>query len=211
MLVDDKKNLMFMRSNNTSSLKESFGKTFEIYDSERFFKEEVPVECRMFYSIDQDTYKWTRFYGQIDATRDFLRGKGYFIFTRVNEENSKNDIHYLSEEDGTLHFIINAIINGADVDIKDRLGWTPMHYASRGGKNKNVGILSVFDANINARDKLLQTPLHLAVMYRNLDTIVLLTQLGADVEARDIFGNTPSKLASDAEARVWLRILNERR
>ena len=100
----------------------------------------------------------------------------------------------------------NLIKNGAETNITDFDGSTPLHYAA---KNNNVELCTLLldnGANVNAADNTGQTPLHLAISSfedikdentKNQNTILcnLLLNRGANVNAKDIYGVTPLQLA----------------
>lgn len=86
--------------------------------------------------------------------------------------------------------------HGADVNIKDGVGCTPLHIAAAAyGLADVVEILLAGGARIDAIGRRGQTPLHDAAQARNLETVELLVCWGADVKAKDEDGKTPLDLA----------------
>ncbi|KAI5807719.1 ankyrin repeat-containing domain protein [Peziza echinospora] len=88
--------------------------------------------------------------------------------------------------------------HGCDIEAKDMLGRTALHYAVMLPEaSYTVGLLIEQGANANARDADLRTPLHLSChnMYggsTSLDRVLqLLLCVGADIEARDAKSMTP--------------------
>ena len=55
---------------------------------------------------------------------------------------------------------------GADVNVLDEDGVTPLHLAARNGRVGVVGVLLEHGANVGAEDKEGRTPLHVAVERR---------------------------------------------
>jgi len=53
--------------------------------------------------------------------------------------------------------------NGAELDIKDKDGKTPLHYASELGQDDTLEILINHKANPDIQDNKGRTPLHLAI------------------------------------------------
>ena len=87
--------------------------------------------------------------------------------------------------------------SGADASRTDRLGATPLHYAT---ENKDIlkTLLDVYSdtLNLNAADRFGSTALHWTVLQDNLASIQLLLQAGADVTCRDDLGRAPFELPS---------------
>lgn len=80
-----------------------------------------------------------------------------------------------------------------DVNIRNRRGFTPLHYAAwRGGTNA-INELLEFDADIRATSYSRKSVLHLAASRPDDDprAAELLLKAGADVNAADKWGNTP--------------------
>lgn len=93
---------------------------------------------------------------------------------------------------------LNMLLSsGADVNDRDRSGWTALHWAShhfaRWGDIKNqpscLRILIAHGANVNAKGNLGETPLGLGSW--SIDCIRILLKSGADVNAADAQGETP--------------------
>ncbi len=86
---------------------------------------------------------------------------------------------------------------GADVDAKDDLGLTPLHWASL--SNRPVDVIRALvkaRADVNARSNSGYAPLHSAAS-RSVDAVRALVELGADVNAQNKNnGNTPLHIAS---------------
>jgi ankyrin repeat protein len=89
-----------------------------------------------------------------------------------------------------------AINFGADVDVKNKWGDTPLHLA------KNVEIAKLLiekGADVNAKDNGGETPLHLASYNDSIELATLLLDRGADVGAKDDDGETPLDTAYSYE------------
>lgn len=82
---------------------------------------------------------------------------------------------------------------GADVNAKDNLGFTPLHFCSMLGQFDHVRALISCGADLEAMNNQGWTPLHTAVInYRgDIDTIRLLLENGAKIKARTNDGKTP--------------------
>ena len=82
---------------------------------------------------------------------------------------------------------------GADVDARDRNGWTPLGWASGGHHFKDGSVhrlLLAHGADVNARAVDGFTPLHRASEYGAPEVVRLLLEHGADVEAISVDGRT---------------------
>ena len=95
-----------------------------------------------------------------------------------------------------LHFaatkeIAELLINeGADVNAKDK-GWTPLYHAAWRGHKEVAELLIAKGADVNMKDVEGVTPLHLAADRGHTEVVELLITKGADVNAKDDEGETP--------------------
>ncbi len=90
--------------------------------------------------------------------------------------------------DGNIEAVKQAITDGADVNAKNRMGWTPLHQVA----TKEIAeLLIAKSADVNAKDTYNRTPLHRAVEGGRKETAELLIAEGADVNAKDDYGTTP--------------------
>ena len=85
---------------------------------------------------------------------------------------------------------------GADVNAKDKNGWTPLHQAANKGFPEIVKLLIKNGADVNVKDKDGWTPLHDALYWDLVGIAKLLIENGADVNAKDKRGETPIHKAS---------------
>ncbi len=130
----------------------------------------------------------------------------YFLFNGVSflKAYSKKQrvgisrLHRAMEKDDELSLTM-MLEEEASIKARDTQGRTPLHYAAKSGKHKNIGVLILFGkagkADIDARDTTGQTPLHKAVWFDNPDSVVALVANGADIKARDNSDQTPLDLA----------------
>lgn len=91
-----------------------------------------------------------------------------------------------------------ALLNaGADIEERNRQGWTPLMTASLKGQMDSVRFLLDRGADLHAVNAEGKSAIHYAAMRGGAETVRLLVRLGADVNAADTFGNfTPLHLAS---------------
>jgi ankyrin repeat protein len=85
------------------------------------------------------------------------------------------------------------LAEGIDVDARDSLGETPLHYV--GDTSDVAALLIAGGANVNAKDIDGRTPLHSAVSHGYKDVVALLIAEGSDINAKDNSGDTPLRVA----------------
>ena len=87
-----------------------------------------------------------------------------------------------------------AYADGIDLitisSVRNKLGATPLHVASRNGSNKILEYLSCFDVNFNVQDNGGGTLLHAAITGNQVDTVKLLLELGVDSSLKNKQGYT---------------------
>lgn len=88
-----------------------------------------------------------------------------------------------------------ATIDKTQINTRDELGQTALHWAAMFGYNHTVVLLIRLGADINAQDFHRITPLHNAAQNGHTDLIKLLVTLGADINACDEYGDTPLSIA----------------
>ncbi len=86
--------------------------------------------------------------------------------------------------------------NGADVDVRDRNGMTPLILAAKKGRSQIVRLLLEKGADVNAQDEVMGwTALILASALGYKSVVKLLLENGADVSIKDKNGMTALKYA----------------
>jgi ankyrin repeat protein len=114
---------------------------------------------------------------------------------------------YLDERGLTpVHKIVLGISNAslddylnlstADIDKKDVMGKTPLHFAAVRGDVDTVSILLQHEADPNVTSDALWTPLHEAAISSNYKTFRPLLMAGADVDALNARGHTALSMAA---------------
>jgi hypothetical protein len=98
---------------------------------------------------------------------------------------------------------------GADIEARDRNGYTPLLIAARNGTTDVLQVLLSRGAAPNARDKHGRTALHWTAELNRPQHLKLLLDHGADVNAEDGHGLTPLDLAVHHHRRQAERILRE--
>jgi ankyrin repeat protein len=98
---------------------------------------------------------------------------------------------------GTPEEVHALLIAGEDVNLADRGGLTPLHFAAQERRANVAGILLAAGAEVDAEDRNGNTPLSTAVFYSEGDgrVINLLRAAGADPWRANHHAQTPVGLA----------------
>jgi len=80
---------------------------------------------------------------------------------------------------------------GADINVSDVFGRTPLHRAAEDGRIYVVSLLITKGADVNARDGVNNTALHGAAHYGHKQVVEILIKGGADLNIKNIDGRTP--------------------
>ena len=92
---------------------------------------------------------------------------------------------------GNIESVKQHLDAGTDVNAKDDIGRTPLHWSTVFGKNEIVELLIAEGADINAKNRGGVTPLYDAAFKGRKEIAELLIAEGADVNAKDVDGETP--------------------
>ncbi len=93
---------------------------------------------------------------------------------------------------------------GADMEARDELGCTVLHYASFGNHPDRVRMLLDAGANKKAKDENGTTALMEAAQYDNLNCVQLLLDAGVDKAVKDEKGRTALDWAREGTGVAWL-------
>ena len=99
-------------------------------------------------------------------------------------------------ENGNYELVKAMIQNGNSMEVRDKMGFTPIFGAIVKNQMRVVQLLVDSGANTNAIDKFGGTPLHKAAEYDRVEAIKLLVRHGAQLEVRTTKGATPLHVAS---------------
>ena len=107
--------------------------------------------------------------------------------------------------------ILQALQAGANPNILDPKGRTPLHFMSGVGLAPAVVLLVHFGAQVNAQDQDGLTPLHMAAGYANARTLRVLVAAGADVELTGKGQGTPFEVVKGLGEYQWQQVFGEKK
>lgn len=109
---------------------------------------------------------------------------------KLGIKNSKKAVLFAAKKNKTvaLRYLVG---NGADVNISDALGYTPLHYVIQNENVKMIPFLVRFGACVDATSKAGVTPLHLAAKCRNHKVHKRLLEFAPEVLMMDDNQDTP--------------------
>jgi ankyrin repeat protein len=109
-----------------------------------------------------------------------------------------DNIGYLHNkvEENNIPEVLNIIEYGANINVTDCDGGTPLHLAAKYGHTQTAIALIERGADVNATDYDEATPLHLAIWKGKKEIAIALMDRGADVHAKNKRSWTPLHLAA---------------
>lgn len=105
-----------------------------------------------------------------------------------------------------VRFLLDS---GANANLRDRDGRTPLHWAANRGGIGLVKLLLDSGADVNARDNDKLTPLHAAARKDRREAAKLLLERGADLNAKDKSGKTPQATATELNFTEFAELLQQ--
>ena len=93
---------------------------------------------------------------------------------------------------GDIEAVKQLVDAGTDLNVKDKLDNTLLHYAALNGRKEIAKLLIAEGADVNAKGNQYKvTPLHFAALQSHYELAELLIAKGADVNAKAVTGDTP--------------------
>ena len=117
---------------------------------------------------------------------------GREIVSLLREYGACYDIHSASRLDDDERVAELLAVDPSLAHCTHGAGYTPLHFAARGGACASAALLIDAGADVNAYSVAELTPLHNAA---SVDVMALLIERGGDVDATDAKGRTPLFLA----------------
>ena len=137
---------------------------------------------------------YASFQGNIDALK-FLINYGADI--NVLTSRNLNVLHYAAQgnQPNSLVYFYLFHKDKIDLEITDKGGSTPLHWASYSSSAEMALYLINYGVDINKKDKNGNTPLHLAVIKNSYKMVQKLLQKGALSNIKNRESNTPKDIA----------------
>jgi len=109
----------------------------------------------------------------------------------------KTILHAIAKGDPTD--VRNHLLLGADVNQKNKQGWTPLHFCAVRGKTECARVLIKNGAVVDPLTGTQKTPLHFAAERNFLPLVKLLVESGANLSACDNEGWSPLHYAAEKD------------
>jgi ankyrin repeat protein len=119
----------------------------------------------------------------------------------INHENQQEELNQQlleAAQKSDVSNITTLLKAGADINAKDRDGYTPLHYATVDGHVDVVTLLLEHGAHVDEVNGEDETPLYLAVQSGCTDVVTLLLKHGAEINSTNWYGLTPLCCAAGA-------------
>lgn len=111
----------------------------------------------------------------------------YFNVIKYLDEIHNPDLKSNLQESSALL----EIPNSNNIEVRDKLGRTPLHLAAKAGDWDKVKLLCDYGADIEVQDMDGCTPMFLATQSGKLSVVTLLLYYGANINVKDMDGRTP--------------------
>ena len=112
------------------------------------------------------------------------------------DRGGRSPAHYAALA-GDVHALTEALNQGADPNLADKMGFTALHFAAQSGSVASIGVLLDAGAEIDPTNRFGNTPLHVAVLNSRGqgDVIAALSERGADRSLPNATGLSPVAMA----------------
>jgi ankyrin repeat protein len=148
-------------------------------------------------------------------------GRKELLDTLLANKDSADILLLKAAEEGNQEFVRSALDHGADINVKDSFGLTPLHHAAANGNEEMVGVLLEHSAAVDVEDNAGRRPLHYAAGASTTLTatsseepflviVGLLLDNGADINAQDSSGWTPLHYSTLKFKKDLIKLLIER-
>ena len=129
----------------------------------------------------------------------------------MSDSAQQDKILYKAAQNGATSKLIDAISQGANVDMTDKeYNFTPLHVAASNGKVDCITELIKAGANLNCRSNFNNTPLSIAITNKNKKCIHALIEAGADINTTNNNGKSPLQIAAEKQMGDIFELLIER-
>jgi hypothetical protein len=133
--------------------------------------------------------------GNSEELKKFLEAHPGVDVNLHNSDSAKGSLHAAAGRNNaaSTRLLIDA---NADLEARDKMGWTPLNLASQEGNLDCVQVLIESEADVKTADDDDWTPAHISALKGLSKCLSLLIDANADLEARNAKGLTPLQCAS---------------
>ncbi len=132
---------------------------------------------------------------------EILSKPGSTIINTKDRDTGQGALHIVADR-GDRTYLLFLLQHGANPNITDRQGNTPLIIAVSKGFTDGVTILLSHGASINQANDSGETPLNRAVQLRDVDMIRTLLDKGADPDKADVIAGMSARDYARADART---------
>jgi serine protease inhibitor len=122
----------------------------------------------------------------------------FLPFSCSKKPTGTEEALFTAVREGNIQRVRSLITKGADVNVKNNVYCTPLHYAAEYGHLIVAELLIANGADVNAKTINDVTPLHMAARRGYYNVVDLLIEKGADIDTTTKKGQTPLDYATDA-------------
>lgn len=130
-----------------------------------------------------------------NAVIAILDTPGQTIINTRDISTGEGALHIVAKR-GDTTYLSYLLARGADPNVRDREGNTPMMLAVEAGQPEMIDILAKKKANANLGNKAGETPLMRAVQRRDLTLVRAVLAAGGDPDQTDYSGTSPRGFAT---------------
>jgi hypothetical protein len=167
----------------------------------------VPVQAQF-----SSGYQFLKAVRERDGTKatEMLGAGGSTLINTRDSSSGETGLHIVTARRDSvwLRFLLDR---GADANIADRSGVTPLLVAAQLGYAEGIQLLTARGARVNSANSSGETALHLAVQRRDIGLVRTLMTLGANPDLQDnVAGMSARDYATrDPRAAALLAVINE--
>lgn len=173
----------------------------------RFFNESLH-NPEYFGEFKNPVYLYVIEHQEFDAM-NFLRDEWLREWATLENEYEKmpNLFHVINEDD--LDILKVLITAGADLNIQNEEGWTPLHIAALHNNTEIVSMLVTAGAHLNVQNESGLTPLIVAASNNNKEVVQILIFAGADLDLVDNYGRKAEDVRTTREIKAIFKKARE--
>nr|CCA22930.1 myosinlike protein putative [Albugo laibachii Nc14] len=148
---------------------------------------------------------------EINTEKDYSGDSDKYLFINQYDMKGNSALHLasMSPSERCPKVLLLLLENGANPNIKNWFGYTPLHMfcSHQHGPPSIIEAFIEQGADVHAQSGDLSTALHLAVAFKSTDVVVALVKAGAMIHARDAAGRDVLDLTSSLEEEMSELIL----